>query len=423
MASRALLCVAALVAAAASAPVTSHPVFNYGHAAYVYGPLHCTGNPCDVVPSCNEAHWAPAIAAFNKASPVPISTILSYGGDPEFWADAGVQDPTACWAPAKSTCNFTTDFDPNNQKAAGHYAATEGVKSVIALIDGRLDGWQQILRYNGYDACNYGDFYPNLNNLTDAQVDQLASQTAKLYCKDNNLDGVQIDLEPYIPLYKNKLEHFINAVATNMVDEDSKFGCRNAAHPDGRSTSFFTFAHNIRDDFYETVMGKNGYFVFSGYDLNPKGYDPKTGTEPFKPNNLTEFKNNLMKEIPEISRAIGKTGKFSIALPIGASCHEYEQYSPMHGDGCGAACQPYDSGLTMAQYVNLWMDVLNDPQWGELFKLKEGGQFLGVSLWSWSYDMTYPPMRWFNNRFLPAAPPADTLDVLMKGFPKMQPTA
>merc|ERR1719473_1261168 len=115
-----------------------------------------------------------------------------------------------------------------------------------------------------------------------------------------------------------------------------------------------------------------------------------------------------MKEIPEISRAIGNTGKFSIALPIGASCHE---------------CQQYDSGLTMAQYVNLWMDVLNDPQWGELFKLKEGGQFLGVSLWSWSYDMTYPPMRWFNNRFLPAAPPADTLDVLMKGFPKMQPTA
>merc|ERR1711964_515148 len=98
-------------------------------------------------------------------------------------------------------------------------------------------------------------------------------------------------------------------------------------------------------------------------------------------NNLTDFENNLRTEIPEIIKAIGTTGKFSIALPIGASCHEYEEYRPMHGDGCGSACQPWKSGLTMKQYVEVWMKVLTDPQYGELFKLKEGGQFLGVSLW------------------------------------------
>jgi hypothetical protein len=411
-----------LALAALAALASADPVFNYGHAAYVYGPLHCTGNPCDVVPSCNEAHWAKDIAAFNRASPVPISTVLSYGGDPEFWADAGKgkTDPHACHAPADQFCNFTTAYDPNNRKAAGHYAATEGVKQVVALIDGRLDGWDQIMRYNGHDACHFGDFYPNLNNLTYTQVDQLAHQTASLYCKDDNLGGVQVDLEPYKAPYTQKLEHFINKISMNMEDVDSTTGCRNAKHPEGRTTSFFTFAHAIRDDFKDTVLGKNGYFVFSGYDLNPIEFDPVTGNEPFKPNSPEVFRANLMKEIPEIKRAIGSNGKFSIALPLGASCHEYEQYSPMHGDGCGPACEAYDSGAKMKDYVQVWMDVLNDPQWGDLFKLREGGQFLGVSLWSWSYDMTYPPMRWFNNRFLPASPPADTLDVLMAGFPKMQ---
>ena len=42
-------------------------------------------------------------------------------------------------------------------------------------------------------------------------------------------------------------------------------------------------AHAIRDDFKDTVLGKNGYFVFSGYDLNPIEFDPVTGNEPFKP--------------------------------------------------------------------------------------------------------------------------------------------
>jgi len=159
-------------------------------------------------------------------------------------------------------------------------------------------------------------------------------------------------------------------------------------------------------------MGKNGYFVFSGYDLKPKNLA-------FEYNTVEEFGKNLLSEIPEIRRAIGKTGKFTLAVPIAASCHEYEHYVPMHGDGCGPACQPYDSGATMAQYVQKLMDILTAPENIDLFTIKEGGQFIGLSFWVWTYDMTYPPMKWFNNLFLPATPSTDVLTILKKELPKL----
>merc|ERR1712183_451774 len=101
----------ALIAVANAAPLTQvQPTFTYGHAAYTYGPLHCTGSPCDVVPSCNKAHWKKDIEAFNtdtSISDASISTVYSYGGDVEFWPTGTPLDPQACWAPAKDSCNYT----------------------------------------------------------------------------------------------------------------------------------------------------------------------------------------------------------------------------------------------------------------------------------------------------------------------------
>ena len=33
--------------------------------------------------------------------------------------------------------------------------------------------------------------------------------------------------------------------------------------------------------------------------------------------------------------------------------------------------------------------------------------------------MTYPPMKWFDNEFLPAAPPTDALALIRKYAPKL----
>jgi len=417
MASSFLVAVAISILVAVSAvPVTPQPLWTYGHAAYTYGPLHCTGSPCDVVPSCNKAHWATDIENFNNdqsISEAAITTVYSYGGDVEFWPKK--DSPTACNAPAASDCNFTSYYDPINKEAASVYSKTAGVKQIVALMDARLDGWSMITQYNNDDACDFGDFYPNLNNLSATQLGQLATQTAKLFCSDDVLSGIQIDLEPYQDPYKQSLETFIKAMVLEFTDADGANGCKNAAHPEGRTVSYFTFAHRTRDDFWTTLMAPNGYFVFSGYDLNPKSDD-------FMYNNVTEFQNNLIEEIPEIRRAIGSCGgqcKYTLAVPIAASCHEYEHYIPMHGEGCGPACQQFDTGITMGEYVQGMMDVLTATENVDLFTIKPNGQFLGLSFWVWTYDMTYPPMKWFNNLFLPAVPSADVLTILKNELPKL----
>jgi len=406
------------VTAAFAAPSAPSP-FTYGHAAYTYGPLHCVPDPCTVVPSCNKAHWAGPIGDFNSdtsISDVSISQVYAYGGDVEFWPTSKT-DLQACWAPAKDSCNATSYYDENNKKAAAEYTKTPGVKSITALLDARMDGWQMISDYNSYDACDFGDFYPNLNNLSMTQIEGLAEHTAKLYCADPNIGGIQVDLEPYQPPYKESLENFVAALARNMKDDDSKNGCKDTAHPAGRTTSYFTFAHRMEPAFYNRSMGDNGIYVFSGYDLKPKNLA-------FEYNNVSEFAANLEEELAHIPKAIGPNGKFTLALPIAASCHEYEQYVPMHGDGCGPACQMFDAnkdqGITMDQYVQVAMDKVTDPKWGDLFQIVEGGQFIGLSFWTWTYDMTYPPMKWFNNVFLPPTPSSKTLTILKTELPKLQ---
>jgi len=229
----------------------------------------------------------------------------------------------------------------------------------------------------------------------------------------SNGKGRRNDSEP-TPT-KESLENFLKAMVTEFEDADGANGCKDDAHPDGRTTSYFTFAHRTRDTFTEEIMGKNGYYVFSGYDLRPKNLA-------FEYNNVSEFGANLRYEIPEIARVMksNNQSKYTMAVPIAASCHEYESYIPMHGDGCGPACQRFDSGATMDQYVQQLFDVITENNNNDgLFTIKEGGQFIGLSFWVWTYDMTYPPMKWFNNLFLPATPSTKVLQILKKELPKL----
>lgn len=396
--------------------------FTYGHAAFTYAPMQCTSNPCDVVPSCNRAHWSTDIAAFNTAGQTngKINIVYAYGGDIEFWANA--KSPEGCWTPASNdlgVCNVSVFYDPNNALAAGVYRETEGVDAVVALVDGRMDGWAQIQTYNGYDGCDFGDFYPNLTNLTDFALNRLAEDAAKLYCAVDAISGIQVDLEPYSGVYKPAMDKFMGYLSVALRDEANQHGCRTSTYPLGRTVAYFTYAHNMAPSFLD-LLGPNGYYVFSGYDLADQIF-PADPTFAF--NTIPTFTTRLKEEITYIRPAIGDTGKFSMAFPMAASCHEYEQYVPMKGEGCGPACTPYTNTAKMSDYVTAIFDVLLDPattnSTNGVFCMDEanGGQFLGLSWWTWTYTMTYPPMKWFDNVFLPPTPSSDVLALMNKNLP------
>lgn len=141
--------------------------------------------------------------------------------------------------------------------------AWQGVDTIVALLDSRMDGWQQIQTYNDYDACHFGNFYPNLLNLTETSMKRLAEDTARLYCADDLVRGVQIDIEPYRDPYKPGLQSYMKYVSEALRDDLGQHGCRNDKYPNGRAVSYFTFAHNHQPSFTD-ILGPNGYYVFSG---------------------------------------------------------------------------------------------------------------------------------------------------------------
>jgi len=403
----------------------SPSAFHWGHAVYTYGPLLCDpSNTCAVVPSCNRASYAPNIEKFNKADGGDFSVVYSYGGDVELWAEK--KTPKACDAPAStnmSKCNVSVYLDPNNLRAAEVYKNVEDVKSITMLLDGRMDGWNQIETYGKFDNCSFGNFYSNLQNLTDVSLRRLANDTVKLYCANDVVDGIQVDLEPYRGIYQKPLSKYVGYLSEFMRDENKTTGCRDEKHPEGRSVSYYAFAHDIANSTnvpvkeFNEKLGPNGHYVFSGYDLFPKKADGG-----FMFNTPSEFAERLRREITYFRKVVGTTKKFVLALPMGASCHEYEHYVPMSGVGCGPACRKIASNYTMDQYVNKAFEVLLDPETTKstdgLFCMKDGeSQFLGIAWWSFSHQMTYPPMKWFDNEFLPAQPPPKALDAARKQIP------
>merc|ERR1712167_50733 len=74
-------------------------------------------------------------------------------------------------------------------------------------------------------------------------------------------------------------------------------------------------------------------------------------------------------------------------------------------------------------YVQGAFDVVLSPeiaqQTGGLFCMEDGkSQFLGMSWWVFTYTMTFPPMKWFNNAFEPPVPSDAAMDVLAENQPK-----
>jgi len=314
-----------------------------GNAAWVYD-----------VKGGQPAMWAPQIGGFNQGNVNhSISIVYSYGGDMEYYPDLGQP--------------YQTYFDASSQQAAKTYSQTQGVKSVICVVDGRMDGGE--------------DWSPDLSKLTIQQVDEWADVTAELYCSYPQVAGIQVDLEPFRPPYVAHVIEFVRRLSTNLRSKDNN--CMNVQYPNGRFVSVFLFAAAATSEVFQ-ALGPNGFAIISGYDLgsNPPGF----------PNTPQQFGMLLTKEINTIVQNAGTSYFFSIGIPAAASTHEFTNYTQVAGSVSGYpmyAAQG-DSYLKEA-FANI-----------QATHLRSNPQFLGLSLWGFSSEMAYPAHSL--NKFYPANP-------------------
>eukprot|EP00164_Ancoracysta_twista_P006035 GFYU01008324.1.p1 GENE.GFYU01008324.1~~GFYU01008324.1.p1 ORF type:complete len:413 (-),score=132.26 GFYU01008324.1:32-1120(-) len=302
------------------------------------------------------AMWSPQIQKFNEgaAKNAAFNIVYSYGGDMEYYPD--LANP------------FQTYFDAQNQDAAEIYGSTEGVNTVIAVVDGRMNGGQS--------------WSPDLSKLNTTAVKEWASNTASLYCSFETVAGLQIDLEPYEAPYASHLTLFLSELSVLLRSKSNN--CVSNKFPAGRSLSAFMLVDALNDDVL-TALGPNGYALISGYDLST--------APPGTPSTPQQYRSALDSVIQQALQKVGKHGSFSLGIPAAASTHEFTTYTPASGDTI-TGHPMYDS--SESNYLTEAIEAIRAAN------LANNKQFLGISVWGMSSVMAYPPHSF--NKFEPSNP-------------------
>jgi len=301
-----------------------------------------------------SAEWSAALAGFNAKAKHPINVAFSYGGDMEYYPP-----PTGP----------QTYFPADAAAAAATYrSGTAGVEYVVAVIDGRMDGGQP--------------YSPDLSRRTQAEVEAWADKTASLLCSHDQVDGVQMDLEPFAAPYLPRLLQFLARLSANLRSRER--GCADDGHhPTGRSLSAFMFAAAATPEVWR-ALGPNGYVTVSGYDLAPA----PAGT----PSTPAAYRAQLDEVLATIAPlADANNGSFVVGIPAAASCHEFERYSFANGTVV--------QGHPQQQYLEAALQAISDA------KLHSNARFLGTALWGFASKMAYPPQS--DNTFTPGTPFVD----------------
>jgi len=328
----------------------SNPVvFPKGNSAWVYD-----------VKNGQPAMWASTIANYNNQSsgkPSVLNIIYSYGGDFEYYPDAASP--------------YQVYFDASAQQAANTYQKTAGVEWVVTVIDGRMDGGQS--------------YSPDFSKLTPAEAQIWADNTATLYCSYSVVDGIQIDLEPFVEPYLDNLLVFLKQLAYDLTSKERN--CVSQEHPNGRSLSAFMFASAATAQVFQ-ALGPNGYVTVSGYDLS--------SAPPGTPSTPQAFQTALESTVDTIvANANLYNGSFVLGIPAAASTHEFETYSPQGGKTV--------QGYPQLDYVKAALSVIDAKG------LLSNPRYLGTALWGFSSTMSYPPDR--KNTFMRSTPVVDADEV------------
>lgn len=342
---------------------------------------------------------APAIVAFNNAlnsgqqrPSQGLNELFTYGNDMECvgnlnsWAPANCNDPSAHLFVFYATASKkASGYDGKiNLAAYKNYVTTKGDKRhwyFSPIIDGRIDSLGV--------AGNYLDGF---NQMSQKQAEVFAGKVAAAVCPDNNVDGIQFDLEPFsIPATgANGQTYFYQAIAKDFAS--SQYGCVNSTHPNGRFFSVFTFSSKVNQQVANIFnQYHNGYVVDSLYDLGPDN-ENRAGKYNTDPNDYQKY---VTKEVKSMIAAANRYGvDFQIGIPAAGSVHEFSYYRKANEKNtapagpkvypprkAGGSTEPH---IAQYQYLQVILSAIKET------KLTQNPHYAGTNLWS--FEMLEPWM-------------------------------
>lgn len=272
-------------------------------------------SPAGVVPHADSAWiydgasgtgvWAQSILGYNAGAGADnkITQIYSYGTDIEDYSgsprtaddgtyydgsnkDNGIWDTAAYWA--------ALDQGPALAKSGAPSV------SISPIIDG---------------TPSTG----NIDSLSSSAAAAFADEIADEVCADDNVSGIQFDYEPFNAASTGQQAFYTEI---NKDFASASFGCVDTAHPSGRYFSVFSFGSALATEGSEikTMLGSDGYFIASLYDLggNPAGVQNGTGT------GASDYPALVQSAVNTTAWYADQLGiPYAFGIPAAASDHEF----------------------------------------------------------------------------------------------------
>lgn len=298
-----------------------------------------------------------------------ITQIFSYGGDMEMYCQGSGGSSTNTPCTAKTMQVF---YDPGIKSTAAYFNAANGTSNpvmMVPIVDGVVGG----------------EFLKTFNRLDKATASIYADNVAKLYCADDNVSGVQFDLEPF-DINQPGQAFFFAQIAKNFAGKNNPgpggsdpLHCVDRAHPQGRFFSVFTFSGRVNQKLADIFnLYGNGYVIDSLYDL---GGNPGGVVTP-----VSKYKTLVTNEVKNMMAVTKKFNvKYQFGIPASASVHEFES---VNGNS---------TGFKQLDYVKAAIDAINAQN------ARQDKNFLGVNIWGWNQRMF-----WSGKEFKPSTPDSAT---------------
>ncbi len=359
--------------------------------------------------------WAKHINDYNKGARAgsKIDQLFTYGGNLEMYClGSGESSPgTACNSKNLLVLYYPPAFYNANLDIAklgeSGFHSTQEYKRLTALLKQETHTDVQIIPIidGRVDNPSSNDYLNAFNHMDKKTAQTFADNVARVYCADNDVAGIQFDIEPF-RMDNNHMGqvYFYERMADVLAGKHPSLDlrCKNAHHPDGRSFSVFTFPQHITARVAEVLdKNKNGYAVYSLYDLEQPGKAKQTiGGQVLQINTPQEYYGLVMHELRKAMHKATEYAPnyvyFQVAIPAAASVHEFES---VNGDS---------TGYTQLDYIKSAMRAINDSG------VRQNPYFLGIAIWGWSVYMTYPPHS--ANVFQPSWPQQDVLQYLQQNL-------
>lgn len=359
--------------------------------------------------------WAKHINDYNKGARAgsKIDQLFTYGGNLEMYClGSGDSSPgTACNSKNLLVLYYPPAFYNANLDIAklgeSGFHSTQEYKRLTALLKKETNTDVQIIPIidGRVDNSSSNDYLNAFNHMDKKTAQMFADNVARVYCADNDVAGIQFDIEPF-RMDNNHMGqvYFYERMADILAGKHPSLDlrCKNAHHPDGRSFSVFTFPQHINAKVAEMLdKNKNGYAVYSLYDLEqPHKAKQTIGGQVLQINTPQEYYDLVMHELRKAMHKATEYAPnyvyFQVAIPAAASVHEFES---VNGDS---------TGYTQLDYIKSAMRAINDSG------VRKDPYFLGIAIWGWSVYMTYPPHS--ANVFQPSWPQQDVLQYLQQNL-------